>query len=253
MNSFKEPLYSQSYIDTGKGRPVILLHGLFGNITMWRSTINALRSTNRVIIPRLPLFDVPVHRANVKHFVEILHEFLEWHRLKDVVLVGTDIGGQIALSYAYEHPDRVRKIVLSGSSGLFENFPPFDRDYEKDYYSVHDRVAEAFFKQDLVKPNVVGMIHEAVNTYSKGLHISAIARSSRESEITHFLHKLKTPVLLVWGLQDKITPPRVALHFHDLLRYGNVKFLDECGHLPMIEQPEKYVQAVTRFLNDSDQ
>ena len=129
-----EPTYNQAYIDTGEGHPVILLHGLFGSLAMWRPTILALQRNHRVVVPRLPLFDVPIYRANVNSLVEILHEFLDWHELTDVTLVGTDIGGQIALCYAHEHPERVRRIVLSGSSGLFENFPPAEDDFSKDVW-----------------------------------------------------------------------------------------------------------------------
>jgi 2-hydroxy-6-oxonona-2,4-dienedioate hydrolase len=248
MKHFKEPLYSQSFIDSGNGHPVILLHGLFGNVAMWRQTINALRLGYRVIVPRLPLLEVPIHRANVKYFVEVLHDFLDWHQLKKVTLIGTDIGGQIALFYANAYPDRVKNVVLSGSSGLFENLPALDRDYDKDYFAVHTKVKEAFFKKEHVNPDLVEKIYQTVNTSSKGLQISAIAKSSRESELTNFLYKLPTPVLLIWGLQDKITPPEVALHFHDLLRYGSIKFIDRCGHLPMIEQSEQYVKAINAFL-----
>jgi 2-hydroxy-6-oxonona-2,4-dienedioate hydrolase len=251
MNQFKEPLYSQSYIDTGNGQPVILLHGVFGNLTMWRQTINLLRSQYRVIVPRLPLYDVPIHRANVKSFVEVLHDFLTWHRLTNVILVGTDIGGQIALCYANAFPDMVKRIVLSGSTGLFDHVAAFDPKTQVNYNAIRNKVSDAFFRKDIVNARFVHRIYETVNTFSKGLHISALEKSSRENEIIHFLHKLPHHVLLVWGLQDKITPPEVALHFHDLLKHGTLKFIDECGHLPMIEQSELYANNILAFLDSN--
>ena len=243
-----EPRYSQSYIDVGSGHVVILLHGLFGNVVMWRNTIAILQRRYRIVVPRLPLFDVPLHRASVNHLVEILHEFLDWHQFTDVTLVGTDIGGQIALCYAYHHPDRVRKIVLSGSSGFSENFSPADDDFSEDFGSVQDHVKEAFYKPDLVTPNLIDRVFEKINIPSNKLHIKYLAQSSRETDISKFLSKLKVPVLLIWGLQDKITPPEVALQFHDLLPFGSVRFINECGHLPMIEKQELYVYHVESFL-----
>lgn len=80
------------------------------------------------------------------------------------------------------------------------------------------------------------------------LHITFLAQSSQKTNIAQFLYKLNLPVLLIWGLQDKITPPEVALHFHDLLRYGTVRFIDECGHLPMVEQAATYVKYIRSFL-----
>jgi len=248
MKRLIEPRYTQTYVDMGSGHPVILLHGLFGSLAMWRSTILALQRSYRVVVPRLPLFDVPIHRASVDNLVEILHEFLDWHQLTDVTLIGTDIGGQIALCYAHQHPERVKKIVLSGSSGLFENFPPAENDLNKDFDFVHDQVREAFYKKDLVTPNLVDRVYKTINTSSKELHITFLAQSSRKIDISKFLSRLNVPVLLVWGLQDKITPPEVALQFHDLLKFGAVKFINECGHLPMIEKPEVYIRHVEAFL-----
>jgi pimeloyl-ACP methyl ester carboxylesterase len=226
-----------------------LLHGLFGNVAMWRQTIVSLAQGYRVIVPRLPLFDVPIHRANIDYLVEVFHEFVDWHQLTDVTLIGTGLGGQIALCYANQYPERVKRIILSGSSGLFENLPVFEKEYDKDYDSVHDHVKEAFFRKDLATPKVVDNVYKTVNTSYMELHITFLAQSSQKTNITQFLYKLNLPVLLIWGLQDKITPPEVALHFHDLLRYGTVRFIDECGHLPMVEQPAIYAQHVRSFLD----
>jgi pimeloyl-ACP methyl ester carboxylesterase len=246
MTLYKEPLYSQSYIDNGEGQPIILLHGLFGNITMWRSTINALRPDYRVIVPRLPLYEVPVHRANTTSLVEILDDFVTWHQLKSVTLVGTDTGGEAALRYAYEYPDKVKRVILSGSSGLMKSSPAIDN--EKDYDSIRNKVSDAFFKKGLVRSSLIDKVYEDINTVSKSLRIAEYAKSSRKNDISKFLYKLQQPVLLIWGLQDKITPPEVALHLHDLLKTSTVKFIDECGHLPMIENPATYIKHIVEFL-----
>lgn len=248
MKPFKEPLYSQSYVDTGTGFPVVLLHGIFGNLAMWRTTINALRTNYRVVVPRLPLFDVPIHRATLGNLSEILHDFLDWNQLTDVTLVGTDIGAQLALDYAFRHPERVRKVVISGSTGFKDNIPNLGED-TRTYGAVQTQVEEAFHRKEIVSRKVVDQVYNLVNTSSKGLHISAFAKSAKDNGLTNILYKLQLPVLIVWGLQDKITPPDVALHFHDLLRNGTVRFINECGHLPMIERPEEYNRHVREFLD----
>jgi 2-hydroxy-6-oxonona-2,4-dienedioate hydrolase len=252
MHIYKEPLYSQAYVNVGQGHPVILLHGLFGNLAMWRPTISALRHTHRVIVPRLPLFELPIHRANINYLVEVLHEFLNWHQLDPVTLVGTDIGGQLALEYANRFPEQVKRVIISGSSGLFENLPALDKDEREDYDNVKDYVRSAFYKHEIVKDAIVDKVYRTVNTSAKNLQISAFVKASQKNRMSHFLYRLNKPVLIVWGLQDKITPPEVALHFHDLLPNGRVKFIDECGHLPMVEKPFDYNQALLNFLNGSE-
>ncbi len=248
MKPFKEPLYSQSYVDTGAGFPVVLLHGVFGNLTMWRTTINSLRGDYRVVVPRLPLFEVPIHRATLGNLSEILHDFLDWSQLTDVTLVGTDIGAQLALDYSYRHPARVRKVIISGSTGFKDNLPELDPN-ARTYDAVQMQVEEAFHRKEMASRRVVDQVYNLVNASSKGLHISALSKSARDNGLTNILYKLQVPVLIVWGLQDKITPPDVALHFHDLLRNGTVRFINECGHLPMVERPGEYNRHVREFLD----
>lgn len=183
-------IYNQWYVNEGKGRTVLLLHGLFGNVKMWSSTVQALKSNYRVIIPRLPLFD---DHANLPFLVEVLHQFIHEHDLDDVIIVGHGVGSRLALLYAHEHPANVDRLVITGSMG-----------FEYDFF-----------------------IDENIHTT---------------------YNKIEHPVLLLWGLEDKITVPDVAMHFHDYLRNSVVHFIDKCGHVPMLEQPEDYNWHVTQFI-----
>jgi pimeloyl-ACP methyl ester carboxylesterase len=179
-----EPLYSQALIDVGHGPTVLLLHGLFGKVSMWKDVIESLKKNFRVIIPRLPILDLPAEHINVKDLTLHLHNYIQWHHLHDVHLVGHDIGGKVALQYAAEHPGNVNRIVLLG------------------------------------------------------LHFGSI-----ES----ILNKLDHRVMLLWGLEDRITPPEVAFHFHDFLQNSEIRFVEKCGHLPMVEEPEKFVNHLVSF------
>lgn len=243
MSTYKEPLYSQAYMDVGRGPVVILLHGLFGNLAMWRPTIQALQDRYRVIVPRLPFFGESVFRAQVDNLVNALHEFIDWHQLTDVTLVGTDLGGQVALCYADQYPLHVDKIVLSGSSGLSENII-----YSMDYSVICDQVNQVFYENKFASFHVVNSIYQTMNTSINGLHVKYFAQSSQEKQVSDILPAIQHPVLMIWGLQDKITTPEVALQFHDLLPNGAMRFVDSCGHLPMVERPEKYVGYLLEFL-----
>src|SRR4051794_35315422 len=110
-------LYNQTYIDKGKGEPIILLHGLFGNLSNWKSVVDHFSKNYRVVIPRLPIFDVPQHQANLEKLSVVLDEFLDWHQLSDVTLVGNSLGGHLALLYALRKPENVKRLILTGSSG----------------------------------------------------------------------------------------------------------------------------------------
>jgi len=247
MSMYKEPLYTQAYMDVGSGPVVILLHGLFGNLAMWRPTIQALQDNYRVVVPRLPFFGEPIFRTHVDNLVNALTEFIDWHQLTDVTLVGTDLGGQVALCYADKFPEHVDRIVLSGSSGLSENIV-----YSMDYAAIRDQINQVFYENKFASFHLVNSVYQTMNTSINGLHVKYFAQSSQETEVSHILRFLKHRVLLLWGLQDKITPPEVALQFHDLLPHGTVRFIDECGHLPMVERPEQYTNHVISFLQEAE-
>lgn len=251
MNDRNNLLYNQLYIDTGDGPVVILLHGLFGKLAMWKPAVEALRKKFRVIVPRLPIFELPADRTNIGHLSALLHEFIEFHNLRDVNLVGHAIGGQVALSYAHDHPRNVGRIVLSGSNGLFESsdFQAATSSEVSDYNYVDEQVRAAFYHSDEAPDALVDEIYAAVQNDTKRQSISSLIQSSRQNSVEMFLNKLDHRVMLLWGLEDKITPPEVALHFHDFLQNSEVRFIEKCGHLPMIEEPEIFTKHLISFLD----
>jgi len=244
----KEPMYTQAFIDTGDGPVVMLLHGLFGKVTMWKRTVESLKKNFRVIVPRLPIFDLPAERASIKQLSIHLHEFIEWYKLDDVRLVGHGIGGQLALVYASEHPRIVSKIVVSGSE-LFQNeeLEEIIHANVDDNNVVDERVKSAFYNSYLAGPALVSEIRRAIGDESVRASIESLARSSSEDPLESLLNKLDHRVMLLWGLEDRITPPGVTFHFHDFLQNSEIRFIEKCGHLPMVEEPEKFVKHLASF------
>lgn len=243
-------LYDQSYIDKGVGEPIILLHGLFGNLSNWRSVIDHFSPKYRVIIPRLPIFEMPKGQANLERLTDILEEFITAHKLRSFTLVGNSLGGHLALVFAMRHPEKVKRIILTGSSGLFENSLGTTFPRVKDYGYIKERVEHTFHNKSVVTKEIVDEVFESVQEVPKTLSIIGLARSAQKNNLAASLHKINTPVLLVWGLQDTITPPEVALHFHDLLPFSELKFIDNCGHVPMMEHPQVFNAHLEKFLND---
>ncbi len=242
------PPHNQAYINTGTGPVVILLHGLFGNVEMWKYAVDALKIDFQVVVPRLPLFELPTEHSNVKHLVTALHEFIEWSRLTGVTLVGHGIGGQVALIYAGQYPHKVKKLVLTSSSGLMEKSLVLDLDEDPEYSYVHDKIEEAFYLREFITNELVDDIYTTVKSIHKRMALWNFVRSSRQTNVAPLLAKISHPVLLIWGLQDKITPPEAALHFHDLLPNAEVKFIDKCGHVAMIEKSGEFNAHLLSFL-----
>jgi 2-hydroxy-6-oxonona-2,4-dienedioate hydrolase len=240
--------YEQSYIDQGTGEPILLLHGLFGNLSNWLSVVEYFKTSHRLIIPRLPIFEGPRENANLHHLVIALHEFVTHHQIEELTLVGNSLGGHLALLYTIEHPEKVKRIVLAGSSGLFENTMGGSFPRVKDYEFIRGKVSDTFFQKSVVTKALLDEVYDTVQSIPQTLRIIGMARSAQKNNLAKSLHRVNVPVLLIWGLQDTITPPEVALHFHDYLVNSELKFIDQCGHVPMMEHPAVFNQHMANFL-----
>jgi pimeloyl-ACP methyl ester carboxylesterase len=243
------PLYNQAYINTGHGQVVILLHGLFGNLGIWKSVIQELKASFHVVVPRLPLFELPAEHTNIKYLTKVLHDFIEFHQFQDVILVGHAIGGQVALLYAHHYPDNVAKLVLTSSAGLIEKSPILDtHDQDTSAYTyVYDKIVEAFYVRDAISGELVDDIYTTAKSVTKRSILWSMANSSRRYNVGAVLPGIHHPVLLLWGLQDKVTPPEAALLFHDLLPNSELRFIDQCGHFAMVEKAPAFTAHLLSF------
>lgn len=241
---------NKSYIEKGNGPPIILLHGLFGALSNWKQVVDEFSKNNRVIIPKIPLTEVDVKEANLESLTDFIKKFIDKHYLKDFILIGNSLGGHIALIYTILYPDKVKKLILTGSSGLYEN--SFGGSYPKrgDYKYIEDRVNHTFYNPDILSKKYIDDIFETLNDNAKCLNIITIARSAQRNNLAKKLYKVKCPTLLVWGLNDTITPPYVAHQFHRLIKKSKLKFIDKCCHAPMMESPQKFNEIIKPFISN---
>src|SRR5262245_41568948 len=109
------------FLEEGEGEPLVLLHGLFGALSNFEKLIEYFREHNKVIFPILPLFDLDILHSTVGGLAKFVHKFLEARDYKSVHLLGNSLGGHVALVHVLKHPERIKSLILTGSSGLFEN------------------------------------------------------------------------------------------------------------------------------------
>jgi pimeloyl-ACP methyl ester carboxylesterase len=108
------------FIEEGSGEPLVLLHGLFGAMSNFTSLITYFRQYNRVIVPILPLLEMDILHTSVGGLAKFVNRFLEARDLKNVNLLGNSLGGHVALVHTLKNPERIKSLILTGSSGLFE-------------------------------------------------------------------------------------------------------------------------------------
>src|SRR6056297_3387749 len=109
------------FIDEGEGDILLLLHGLFGALSNWEGVVNYFKPNYRVVIPLLPIYEMPLKQAGLEGLQKFVEGFIALKGFGKMSLVGNSLGGHVALMYTLANPDKVKKLVLTGSSGLFEN------------------------------------------------------------------------------------------------------------------------------------
>ncbi len=228
------------YIDVGEGPPLLFLHGLFGALSNFEQTTAHFAGSYRVVMPMLPLYSLPMLNTNVKALAAFLDRFVQHLGLKDINLLGNSLGGHVALVYSSQRAERVRTLILTGSSGLYENAfgGSFPRREDKEF--IRKKVAVTFYDPAFATDALVDECFVTVNDRAKLIRILSLAKSAIRHNMAAELPKLKMPVCLIWGKQDTITPPHVAEEFHSLIPHSELFWIDQCGHAAMMEQPEAF-------------
>ncbi len=237
------------YIEEGEGEVLLLLHGLMGALSNWSEVVKAFSWQYRVIIPVLPLYDLPILNTGVKSLAKFVHRFVQHKKLQNAILLGNSLGGHVALIYTISHPEYVKALVLSGSSGLYENSFGGSFPRRESYDFIREKVEFTFYDPAIATKELVDDIFAIVNDRFRVIRILAMAKSAIRHNMSKDLHKIKAPVSLIWGKNDQVTPPEVAVEFNTLLPNSELNWIDHCGHAPMMERPDEFNNYLRKFLN----
>lgn len=236
------------FIEEGEGEPIILLHGLFGALSNFSGTIEYFKQFNKVVIPMLPLFDLNILETSVGGLAKYVHKFIEARDYHNFNLMGNSLGGHVGLVYILKHPERVKSLVLTGSSGLFENGMGETYPKRGDYEYIRRKTELTFFDPAMATKELVDEVFEITSNRLKVIKIITLAKSAIRSNLGEELTTIKTPTLLIWGLNDTVTPPMVGEEFHKLIPNSELHFIDKCGHAPMMEVPDEFNKIMHDYL-----
>jgi len=237
------------FIETEGGKPVLmLLHGLFGALSNFGGIIDHFGEKYNVVVPILPIFEMPLKKVSVTGFVDYVVRFVAYKKYDKVHVLGNSLGGHIALLYSLKELDKIASITLTGSSGLFEKGLGSTFPKRGDYDYIKKKTELTFYSPETASKELVDEVFEIVNNRKKGLRIVYTAKSAIRHNIGDELHELKAPALLIWGKDDTITPPFVAEKFKELLPDTELHFIEKCGHAPMMEHPKQFNKILEEFI-----
>ena len=236
------------YVEVGEGQPLMLLHGLFGALSNFSDLIEHFKHTHKVIVPILPLYDLDLLHTTVKGLAKHVQQFIDHKGYDQIHLLGNSLGGHVGLVYILSHPEKIKTLTLTGSSGLFENAMGDSYPKRGDYEYIRAKTAETFYDPAVATKELVDEVFEITNSRIKVIKIIALAKSAIRNNLGEELGQIKVPTLLIWGKNDKVTPPFVAEDFHKLIPNSELAFIDQCGHAPMMEVPNAFNEILEKFL-----
>ena len=237
------------YIEVGEGTPMIILHGLMGGLSNFQGvTSHFPKMGYKVLLPELPIYDMPMLKTNVKNFADYLQKFIEYKGFSEVILLGNSLGGHIGLLHSKLYPEMVKALVITGSSGLYESAMGDGYPKRGDYEFIKKKAQDVFYDPAVATKEIVDEVFATVNDRMKLVKTLAIAKSAIRHNMSKDLPNMQTPTCIIWGENDSVTPPNVAKEFHELLPDSDLFWIAKCGHAPMMEHPEDFNKILDAWL-----
>jgi len=261
------------YLSAGEGPPMVLLHGAGDNALDWKWIMPALAATHRVYAPDLPGSPDSARPAldySPAFFERFVVAFVDALTLGRAMFVGNSLGGLIALRLALSEPDRVRALVLVDGAGLGRgvnpaftsvNVPalgevaiPFWRTPVGAYQRAWGRTALLFAHPPETVPRewIAEQKRLALSSGYLEAHLSVlralVGPLGQREVLVDRLPALTIPTLVVWGARDRVFPPSQAKVAVSRLREGTLALIADCGHMPHVERPHRFLAAFGKFL-----
>ena len=230
-----------NYLELGEGTPIVILHGLMGGLSNFEAvTENFSTKGYKVLIPELPIYKMPLLKTTVKNFAKYVRDFILHKKLDKVILLGNSLGGHIGLLHTKLYPELVKGLVITGSSGLYENAMGAGYPKRGDYDFIKKKSEDVFYDPAIATKEIVDEVFATVNNRSKLVKTLAIAKSAIRHNMAKDLPNMQTPTCVIWGKNDNVTPPEVAEDFNRLLPDADLYWIDKCGHAAMMEHPDEF-------------
>ncbi|MEJ4087657.1 alpha/beta hydrolase [Galbibacter orientalis] len=238
-----------TYLEVGEGTPMIVLHGLMGGLSNFSDVANYFSKRGyKVLIPELPIYSMSLLKTNVKSFANYVEKFIEFKGLEEVILLGNSLGGHIGLLHTKLYPQKVKALVITGSSGLYENAMGDGYPKRGDYEFIKKKSEDVFYDPAVATKEIVDEVFATVNDRHKLIKTLAIAKSAIRHNMAKDLPHMHTPTCIIWGENDSVTPPNVAKEFHELLPDSDLFWIKKCGHAPMMEHPNDFNAILDEWL-----
>jgi pimeloyl-ACP methyl ester carboxylesterase len=244
------------YREAGEGPVAILLHGLGGDGSRWTATMDALAGEFRTIAPDQIGFgqsDKPLADYNHAMLGEFLAEFMKQLGIEKASLVGHSMGAFVAMRVAVHHPELVDRLVLVDGGSLAT--PPRRghlvqiqngttlaeiREYFELMFYDKSRVTEQMVRDNYERRLRVAYTISKMQQARATGHAATVTKEQARG--------IRAPTLILWGKHDRLLDPADAAALERAIPNARAVLIEKCGHIPQVEQPERFHQLLRDFL-----
>lgn len=259
------------YLTAGEGPPLVLLHGVGTSSGEWSRVLPDLARNHCVYAIDLPGYDGSYEPSDYSpaFTASFVGSFLDAVGVERAVVVGNSFGGLVALHLALSEPARVSTLVLSDSAGLGRAVNPA--------MVAFSSPGAGGLAKTLAKTRLGAAqrsLHRALLLFARPWQIprkwikdqyklaqlpnftdatlaslrNTVGATGQREVLLERLPELRMPTLIVWGVEDRLLPYSQAKEAVTLVQDGSLELIPNCGHLPHVEQPERFVSVLDQFL-----
>jgi pimeloyl-ACP methyl ester carboxylesterase len=231
-------------------KKVIILHGWTKKLDKWDQFLKLLKKNKEydIAFPKIPGL---TEKLNI---VWTLDDYTAWLRdsidkdKNKVILIGHSNGGRIALSYTHKYPEKVEKLILVDSAGIYHNqlAVKLKRLMFKNIAKIGKKITSSSTLKNLLYKVARESDYKDLDENTKKTMVNLIS-----TDLTPVLSKIKIPTLIVWGNEDKITPLSDAFTMNQLIKNSELEIIQGAKHSPMFTHPEKTASIVLEFIQSS--
>jgi pimeloyl-ACP methyl ester carboxylesterase len=238
-----------AFLDAGRGRPLVLVHGAGGRAEVWSPQLAGLADVARVLAVDLPGHGGTGGRGyrDVEEYAAWLLGFLDAVGLERVVLGGHSMGGAIAQTIALAHPDRLVGLVLVGTGARLRVLPRIMELFRDDPPSATHLVASLAYSP-ATAPGAVTEAERALCETPPLVTLGDFLACDR-FDVMAKLAAMRLPTLVIGGRDDRLTPPKYAAFLAATIAGARLVEVEAAGHFPQLEQPPAVNAALRAFLS----
>lgn len=254
--------------DPSDSLPIVLLHGTASSLHTFDAWTSVLTKTNRVVRMDLPAYGLtgpfPDGEYSIAHYTDFLKEFLSALNIKQCVLAGNSLGGEIAWNFALEQPQMIEKLILIDPAGFPLNSKSVPIAFKLARTPVFKELFTFITPRFLVKSSVENVFYDkskVTNSLVDRYFELTLRAGNRQAFIDRFkilentqnynnLKNIQQPTLILWGAEDLLIPIEHAYKFKKSLPNSTLIILEQTGHTPMEESPLQSLEPVIEFLKN---